>query len=220
MRPGVHVDAGLGHRGSGGVPGSDFDDGRVAEERRELRGLGELRRELAEGQVLALLADQPERRDVPERGRAAVAEHDLVALGQREQLAPRRRGPCRPGSSPGPGGGRCRAGSRPSVASAATASGRTFDGPDAEASVGGLELSGNLDGVRLIGAGHQRVPFVVCIFRKPTTLSAHTIFAHPAHPTARGPAPGPAPPSARGGFTHRSGGSPTVLRGRNPPRGR
>ena len=27
----------------------------------------------------------PKRRDVPERGRAAVAEHDLVALGQREQ---------------------------------------------------------------------------------------------------------------------------------------
>jgi hypothetical protein len=35
--------------------------------------------------VLALLADQPERRDVPERGRAAVAEHHLVAVGEREQ---------------------------------------------------------------------------------------------------------------------------------------
>ena len=46
----------------------------------------ELGRELAEGEVLGALADQAERRDVPERGRAAVAEDDLVALGQAEQL--------------------------------------------------------------------------------------------------------------------------------------
>ena len=58
-------------------------------------------------QVLALLADQPERRDVPERGRAAVAEHDLVALGQREQRRPGPRAPGRRGCGPAPGGGRC-----------------------------------------------------------------------------------------------------------------
>ena len=44
--------------------------------------------ELTEGEVLALLADQPEGGDVPERGRAAVAEDDLVALGQAEQGRP------------------------------------------------------------------------------------------------------------------------------------
>src|SRR3954453_7346376 len=31
--------------------------------------------------------DQPERRGVPKRCRAAVAEDDLIAVGQREQLA-------------------------------------------------------------------------------------------------------------------------------------
>src|SRR4051812_22619170 len=53
--------------------------------RRLRRSLRELRRELAERQVLRLLLDQPERRDVPERRRAAVAEHDLVTVGRAEQ---------------------------------------------------------------------------------------------------------------------------------------
>ena len=46
----------------------------------------ELRRELAEAEVLGAFAHQAERRDVPERRRAAVAEDDLVALGQGEEL--------------------------------------------------------------------------------------------------------------------------------------
>ena len=47
---------------------------------------GELRRELAEAQVLAALLDQPEDRRVPEGRGPAVAEHDLVAVGQGEDL--------------------------------------------------------------------------------------------------------------------------------------
>ena len=47
----------------------------------------ELRRELPEAEVLGALADQAEGRDVPERRRPAVAEDDLVALGQRESWA-------------------------------------------------------------------------------------------------------------------------------------
>ena len=54
--------------------------------RRGGRRLGELRRELAEHQVLAALLDQAERGGVPEDRRAAVAEHDLPAVGQSEQL--------------------------------------------------------------------------------------------------------------------------------------
>lgn len=49
-------------------------------------GLGELRPELAEGQVLGTALDEAERGGVPERGRAAVAEDDLVALGDLEQV--------------------------------------------------------------------------------------------------------------------------------------
>ena len=37
-------------------------------------------------EVLAPLFDQAESRHVPERRRAAVAEHDLVAVGEAEQI--------------------------------------------------------------------------------------------------------------------------------------
>ena len=47
---------------------------------------GELRRELAEHEVLGAPLDEAERGGIPERGAAAVAEQDLVAVGQREQL--------------------------------------------------------------------------------------------------------------------------------------
>ena len=47
---------------------------------------GELGRELAEAEVLALALDEAEGGGVPEAGGAAVAEHHLVAVGQREQL--------------------------------------------------------------------------------------------------------------------------------------
>ena len=66
---------------------------RVGEQERRLlevrRGgcrLGELRRELAEAQVLAAAVDEAEGGGVPERRGAAVAEQHLVAVGQREQL--------------------------------------------------------------------------------------------------------------------------------------
>ena len=84
--PRDHVDRGIGLR-FGCAAGIGLDDDRVADERvRGDRG-GELGAELAEGQVQRALVDESERRGVPERGRAAVAEDDLVAVGQREQLA-------------------------------------------------------------------------------------------------------------------------------------
>jgi hypothetical protein len=49
--------------------------------------LGELLAELAEHEVLAAALDERERGGVPERGRTAVAHHDLVAVGNAEQLA-------------------------------------------------------------------------------------------------------------------------------------
>src|SRR5437764_5745705 len=48
---------------------------------------GEFGRELAEAQVLGPALDEPEGGRVPEGRRAAVAEDDLVVVGQREQLA-------------------------------------------------------------------------------------------------------------------------------------
>ena len=83
--PGVGVDAGLGlGLGPGARVGREH--GRLLQERRRAHCRRELRRELAERQVLAALADQVERRHVPEGGGAAVAEDHLVAVGQREQL--------------------------------------------------------------------------------------------------------------------------------------
>lgn len=60
---------------------------RVGNVWRGLGGVGEFLRELAEHEVLAAPLDEPERSDVPEHGRTAVAEHDFPAIGQREQLA-------------------------------------------------------------------------------------------------------------------------------------
>ena len=52
-----------------------------------------------------------ERGGVPEHGRAAVAEHDLPTVGQREQLGAARRGSTRRGSSPAACDATCRSGS-------------------------------------------------------------------------------------------------------------
>ena len=78
-------------------PDRAFDYLRGREPRRRLGRGGELRRELAEREVLAALFDKAERGDIPESGRAAVAEGHFVAVGELEQFAqaltePRRRG--------------------------------------------------------------------------------------------------------------------------------
>ena len=73
--------------GAGWVPGCAPDDLGLVEVRSPSGGVGELARELAEHEVLAAGVDQPERGDVPERGRAAVAEHDLPSVGEGEELA-------------------------------------------------------------------------------------------------------------------------------------
>jgi hypothetical protein len=65
---------------------SAADDDRIGQMRGVLRRLEELRRELTEDVVLTALLDQSERGDVPEHRRAAVAQHDLPAVGQREQF--------------------------------------------------------------------------------------------------------------------------------------
>jgi hypothetical protein len=70
----------------GGVAGLGADDDRVRQERRALRDRRELLRELAEGQVQRALAHEAGGGGVPEGGRAAVAQDDLVAVGQREEL--------------------------------------------------------------------------------------------------------------------------------------
>ena len=61
-------------------------DLRLTEVGRGLDRGGEAGREFAERAVLAAVLDQAERRQVEERRRASVAEHDLVAVGQPEQL--------------------------------------------------------------------------------------------------------------------------------------
>ena len=78
--------SGVGGR-LGRVAGGRLDHDRVAQERRAARARRELRGELAVGEVQRPLAHQAARGRIPERGRAAVAERDLVAVGQREQLA-------------------------------------------------------------------------------------------------------------------------------------
>lgn len=62
------------------------EDFRILKERRGLRGLGEFR---AEGAVCAerrLAGDKRRAGDVPERAGAAVAQHDLIAVGNLEEI--------------------------------------------------------------------------------------------------------------------------------------
>jgi aspartate aminotransferase len=82
---GVHVDVGLGD-GVGMIADRRLDDHRIAQLGSRAGRLGELGGELAEDEVLAAALDEAEAGDVPERGGAPVAEHDLPARGQREQL--------------------------------------------------------------------------------------------------------------------------------------
>ena len=86
MRPGDHVGVRVGDRRRG-VAGLGLDHDRVGQERGAGGRLGELRGELAVGQVQRPLADEPGGGCVPEGGRAAVAERDLVAVRQAEELA-------------------------------------------------------------------------------------------------------------------------------------
>src|SRR5204863_5976815 len=85
VREGVHVDVGVRFKlGMGARRG--FDDLRGVEERCGGGDGGELGGELAEAEVLGPTLDEAERGSVPEGRRAAVAEDDLVALGEREEL--------------------------------------------------------------------------------------------------------------------------------------
>ena len=67
---------------------ADFalDDDGVVEERRRGGGLSKLGGELAEVEVLASSINEAKRGDVPEHRGATVAEHDLVAIGQRKHF--------------------------------------------------------------------------------------------------------------------------------------
>ena len=81
----VEVDVVDGH-GLGVGPRRGLDDLGVFEMGCRLGGGRELGGELAEREVLAAPLDEAEGGDVPEARGAAVAEHDLVAVGEREQL--------------------------------------------------------------------------------------------------------------------------------------
>src|SRR5690606_5523289 len=83
--PGDRVDGRVGLRLRGAAR-IGLDDHRIADERVLGHRVGELRAELAVGEVQRPLVDQPERGGVPERGGAAVAEDHLIAVGQREQF--------------------------------------------------------------------------------------------------------------------------------------
>ena len=96
MGPGDRVGGGVGGR-LGGVAGLGLDHDRVAEERRRGGRLGELLRELAVDEVQGALAHEPGGGGLPEGGGAAVAERDLVAVGQAEELGEAARAPGRPG---------------------------------------------------------------------------------------------------------------------------
>jgi hypothetical protein len=85
VRPREHVRARVRHRGRSAA-GLGLHDDRVGQERRAGADGGELRGELAERQVQRALADEPGRGSVPERGRAAVAQDDLVVVREGEEL--------------------------------------------------------------------------------------------------------------------------------------
>ena len=136
--------------GSGAPPGSASTSTGSPRNGRAGGHRGELARELAVGQVQGALAHQPARRGVPEGGGAAVAEHHLVAVGQREQLGA---GPprTRPTTSL-TGAWRWEVPSTdPGVGQPGDRLGADLGGAAAEAAVGRLELVGNLRH----GVGHD-----------------------------------------------------------------
>ena len=128
--------------GLGRVAGLGLDHDRVGEEGRRGGRLGELLRELAVGEVQGALAHQPGGGGLPEGGRAAVAERDLVAVGKARRA---RRGPprTRPTRSL-TGAWRCEVpisvGAAPPAA--ASASGRTFEGPQPKRPSAGFSSAG------------------------------------------------------------------------------
>ena len=136
----------------GRVAGLGLDHDRVGEERRAGGRLGELRGELAVDEMQGALAHQPGGGRVPEGGRAAVAEDDLVAVGQAEELADAVRGPGRPGRAPA--AWRCEVPIRcGAVGELGERLGAHLRGPAAETAVLGLEVGGDLGGGR---NGHGR----------------------------------------------------------------
>ena len=88
------------------------------------------------------------------RGGAAVAEQHLVAVGQGEQLGQPVAQRAHLELHPRPGGGRCRGSRGPAAASAATASGRTLEGPQPKRPSAGSRSAGIL----ISGSGGVTVP--------------------------------------------------------------
>ena len=119
-----------------------------------------LLRELAVGQVQRALADEAGGRGVPERGRAAVAEHDLVAVGERRTA---RRGPARTRPTTSlTGFCRCEVPitRRRRRRGMPSCSGRTFEGPQPKRPSAGLRSAGHL--VASSGLASAAIEFQRC----------------------------------------------------------
>ena len=158
MGPGDHVGVGVGDR-LGRVAGLGLDQDRVGEEGRAGGRLGELLRELAVGEVQGALAHEPGGGGVPEGGRAAVAERDLVAVGQAEELAePARTRPTRSRT----GAWRCEVPiSVGALGEPASASGRTFEGPQPKRPSAGFSSAGICGGGQTV-IGRRQVIDIGC----------------------------------------------------------
>ena len=140
MGPGDHVGVGVARPARGASPGSASIRIGSARNGAAAVDLGELGGELAVGEVERALADQPGRGGIPEGGGAAVAERDLVAVGQREELGeavlhardqvPDRRLAVRGPHQLGP------------LGELARASGRTFEGPQPKRPSAGFSAAG------------------------------------------------------------------------------
>ena len=189
---GVHVDVGVGP-GLGVGAGGRGDDLGLAEVGRGRRRGGELGRELTEGQVLAALVDEPEGEGVPEHRGAAVAEDDLVAVGQAEELgeAVAQRADHEAdaalsvtGAEVGGGGG----------GEGGDGLGTDLGRAAAEAAVGGQQLGGDRDVERGGDFGRRRahrVPLSRQGRRRANPIRPARSTHHPCatHQTHRGPAP-------------------------------
>ena len=147
VRPGVDVHALLGHRRSAASPGRRRSPTARRATARRRRPAANLAENSPNVRCWLSSADQPVRRDVPERRRAAVAEHDLVALGQREQRRPDPRGPDRRG--PRTGAWRCEVpiSEVPVAASASRWLGWIFEGPAPKRPSAGRRSAGIVQGV-------------------------------------------------------------------------
>ena len=160
MGEAVGVDVRVGRPASGGCPASETMISGSSRKGADRVHAANLEENSPKRQVLASCLDETEGGGVPESGRATVAEHDLVAVGQREELGQAGAQACPRRCGHAPGDGSCRGRSGPRSRGPRTASVPDLRGSRPETAVGRQQVWGSRVRPReLLMSGGSRVPW-------------------------------------------------------------